>query len=172
MKCKTNCRVSGPGNRCQPVDGNFPLDFSKILRFEAEKLGYTSSYTIYDTQDSKNMIKAIVKDMKLDDKIYKPSTILGRISMAKTTWSSLRVMPNLPAFYPKIQPANARYWEKSTNNTSSVANNRIPWISTIFCCKPISCSVISRTFWPNINRNSIISWSTNIRIPITPNTWS
>ena len=63
--------------------GTFHSIFSKILRFEAEKLGYTSSYTIYDTQDSKNMIKTIVKDMKLDDKIYKPSTILGRISMAK-----------------------------------------------------------------------------------------
>ena len=57
--------------------GTFHSIFSKILRFEAEKLGYTSSYTIYDTQDSKNMIKAIVKDMKLDDKIYKPSTLLG-----------------------------------------------------------------------------------------------
>lgn len=63
--------------------GTFHSVFSKILRFEAEKLGYTSSYTIYDTQDSKNLIKAIVKDMKLDDKVYKPSTILGRISMAK-----------------------------------------------------------------------------------------
>lgn len=63
--------------------GTFHSIFSKILRFEAEKLGYTSNYTIYDTQDSKNLIKAIVKDMKLDDKIYKPSVILGRISMAK-----------------------------------------------------------------------------------------
>lgn len=63
--------------------GTFHSIFSKILRFEAEKLGYTSSFTIYDTQDSKNLIKAIVKDLKLDDKIYKPSVILGRISMAK-----------------------------------------------------------------------------------------
>lgn len=63
--------------------GTFHSIFSKILRFEAEKLGYTSNYTIYDTQDSKNLIKAIVKDMKLDDKVYKPSAILGRISMAK-----------------------------------------------------------------------------------------
>ncbi len=63
--------------------GTFHAIFSKILRLEAEKLGYTSSYTIYDTQDSKNMIKAIVKDLKLDDKVYKPSTILSRISMAK-----------------------------------------------------------------------------------------
>lgn len=63
--------------------GTFHSIFSKILRFEAEKLGYTSSFTIYDTQDSKNLIKAIVKDMKLDDKVYKPNVILGRISMAK-----------------------------------------------------------------------------------------
>lgn len=63
--------------------GTFHSIFSKILRFEAEKLGYTSSYTIYDTQDSKNLIKTIVKDLKLDDKVYKPNTILGRISMAK-----------------------------------------------------------------------------------------
>ncbi|MEG2340645.1 MAG: 3'-5' exonuclease [Odoribacter sp.] len=63
--------------------GTFHSIFSKILRFEAEKLGYTSSFTIYDTQDAKNLIKAIVKDMKLDDKIYKPNVILGRISMAK-----------------------------------------------------------------------------------------
>lgn len=63
--------------------GTFHSIFSKILRFEAEKLGYTSSYTIYDTQDSKNLIKAIVKELKLDDKVYKPSVVLGRISMAK-----------------------------------------------------------------------------------------
>lgn len=63
--------------------GTFHSIFSKILRIEAEKLGYTSSFTIYDSQDSKNLIKAIVKDMKLDDKVYKASVILGRISMAK-----------------------------------------------------------------------------------------
>lgn len=63
--------------------GTFHSIFSKILRFEAENLGYSSNYTIYDTQDSKNLVKAIVKDLKLDDKIYKPSAILGRISMAK-----------------------------------------------------------------------------------------
>lgn len=63
--------------------GTFHSIFSKILRFEADKLGYTSNYTIYDTQDSRNLVKAIVKDLKLDDKIYKPNDVLGRISMAK-----------------------------------------------------------------------------------------
>lgn len=63
--------------------GTFHSIFSKILRFEAERLGYTSSYTIYDTQDSKNLLKSIVKELKLDDKVYKPNVVLGRISMAK-----------------------------------------------------------------------------------------
>ncbi|MDL2283345.1 UvrD-helicase domain-containing protein [Odoribacter sp. OttesenSCG-928-G04] len=63
--------------------GTFHSIFSRILRFEAEKLGYTSNFTIYDSQDSKNLIKSIIKDLKLDDKIYKPNDVLGRISMAK-----------------------------------------------------------------------------------------
>lgn len=63
--------------------GTFHSVFSKILRFEAEKLGYSSNFTIYDTQDSRNLVKAIIKDLKLDDKIYKPNDVLGRISMAK-----------------------------------------------------------------------------------------
>lgn len=57
--------------------------FSKILRFEAEKLGYTSNYTIYDAQDSRNLVKSVIKDLKLDDKVYKANDVMGRISMAK-----------------------------------------------------------------------------------------
>lgn len=63
--------------------GTFHSVFSKILHFEAEKLGYSSNFTIYDAQDSKNLIKSIIKDLKLDDKIYKPNDVAGRISMAK-----------------------------------------------------------------------------------------
>lgn len=74
--------------------GTFHSIFSKILRFEADKLGYTSNFTIYDTQDSKNLIKAIVKDLKLDDKVYKPNDVLGRISMAKNNLIVAQAMPN------------------------------------------------------------------------------
>lgn len=63
--------------------GTFHSIFSKILRFEAERMGYGADYTIYDTQDSKNLLKAVVKEMKLDEKVYKPNVLLGRISMAK-----------------------------------------------------------------------------------------
>jgi DNA helicase II / ATP-dependent DNA helicase PcrA len=63
--------------------GTFHSIFAKILRFEAEKLGYPNNFTIYDTDDSKNVIKDILKQLNLDEKVYKPSLVLNRISDAK-----------------------------------------------------------------------------------------
>jgi DNA helicase II / ATP-dependent DNA helicase PcrA len=63
--------------------GTFHSTFARILRFEAEKLGYPKNFTIYDTDDSKSLIKEILKTFNLDDKIYKPSLVLNRISSAK-----------------------------------------------------------------------------------------
>ncbi|HSJ68606.1 MAG TPA: UvrD-helicase domain-containing protein [Anditalea sp.] len=63
--------------------GTFHSTFAKILRVEADKLGYPSNFTIYDTDDSKSLIRSVVKEMKLDDKVYKPNTVLSRISGAK-----------------------------------------------------------------------------------------
>lgn len=80
---KRIAQLVGAENASNLWMGTFHSIFSRILRFEAEKLGYTSNFTIYDTQDAKNLIKTIIKDLKLDDKIYKPNDVLGRISMAK-----------------------------------------------------------------------------------------
>ena len=63
--------------------GTFHSVFARILRQEAERLGYPSNFTIYDSDDSKSLIKAILKEMNIDDKMYKPNLVLGRISMAK-----------------------------------------------------------------------------------------
>jgi len=63
--------------------GTFHSVFARILRAEAPKIGYPSSFTIYDTDDSKTLIRNIVKEMDLDDKLYKPGVVLGRISAAK-----------------------------------------------------------------------------------------
>ncbi|NPA67165.1 MAG: UvrD-helicase domain-containing protein [Chlorobi bacterium] len=63
--------------------GTFHSIFAKFLRKEAELLGYPSDFTVYDTQDSKSIIKSIIKELQLDDKIYKPANIYGRISSAK-----------------------------------------------------------------------------------------
>lgn len=63
--------------------GTFHSVFAKILRIEADKLGYPRNFTIYDTDDSKTLIKTIVKEMNLDDKVYKANLIQHRISAAK-----------------------------------------------------------------------------------------
>ncbi|MBI3235087.1 MAG: UvrD-helicase domain-containing protein, partial [Bacteroidetes bacterium] len=63
--------------------GTFHSVFARILRSEAPLIGYPANFTIYDTDDAKSLIKAVLKEMNLDDKIYKPSAVLGRISSAK-----------------------------------------------------------------------------------------
>jgi DNA helicase-2/ATP-dependent DNA helicase PcrA len=65
--------------------GTFHSVFAKILRKESLKIGYPNNFTIYDTDDSKSIIKSVIKEMDLDDKVYNPSYILGRISAAKTS---------------------------------------------------------------------------------------
>lgn len=63
--------------------GTFHSIFSRILRFEAKTLGYSKNYTIYDSVDSKNLIRKIIKELSLDEKVYKPNQVLARISNAK-----------------------------------------------------------------------------------------
>ena len=63
--------------------GTFHSVFSRILRAEAVHIGFTSAFTIYDEQDSRSLLKSIIKEMGLDDKVYKPATVHNRISRAK-----------------------------------------------------------------------------------------
>ncbi len=78
--------------------GTFHSVFARILRSEASKLGYPSNFTIYDTDDSKTLIKALVKEKGLDDKIYKPNVVLNRISAAKNRLISWRNYIQNPVF--------------------------------------------------------------------------
>lgn len=63
--------------------GTFHSIFARILRIESDKIGYPRNFTIYDTDDAKSLLKSIVNEMKLDDKVYKPGVLLNRISGAK-----------------------------------------------------------------------------------------
>ncbi|MBC5632185.1 ATP-dependent helicase [Parabacteroides hominis] len=63
--------------------GTFHSIFSRILRYEAERIGYPSNFTIYDATDSKSLLRSIMKEMQLDDKVYRPGMIQSRISNAK-----------------------------------------------------------------------------------------
>jgi len=85
--------------------GTFHSVFAKILRFEAEKLGYTSDFTIYDTADSASLIKSILKEKGLDDKIYKPKVVLHRISSAKNSLISWQNYIQNPTFQSEDREA-------------------------------------------------------------------
>ncbi|MBK7098646.1 MAG: UvrD-helicase domain-containing protein [Sphingobacteriales bacterium] len=63
--------------------GTFHSVFARILRAEAHRLGYPHNFTIYDTEDAKSVVKTVINEMNLDDKLYKPSTVYNRISSAK-----------------------------------------------------------------------------------------
>ena len=74
--------------------GTFHSVFSKILRREAHLIGYTPQFTIYDQSDSRSLVKSIIKEMGLDEKIYKPNVVAERISSAKSALVSSRDYEN------------------------------------------------------------------------------
>jgi len=83
--------------------GTFHSVFARILRSEADKLGYPSNFTIYDTQDSVRLISAIIKEMQLDKDVYKPKQVLGRISSYKNGLITVKAYFN----NPELQEADA-----------------------------------------------------------------
>ena len=80
---KRIAQLVGEQDAAKLTMGTFHSIFNQILRVEHERLGFPSAYTIYDTADSKSLVKSIVKDLRLDDKVYKINHIMSRISMAK-----------------------------------------------------------------------------------------
>lgn len=76
--------------------GTFHSVFAKILRIEADKLGYPSNFTIYDAQDSVRLIGQIIKEMQLDKDIYKPKQVFGRISSYKNSLITVKAYFNNP----------------------------------------------------------------------------
>ncbi|KGO89877.1 ATP-dependent helicase [Flavobacterium suncheonense] len=76
--------------------GTFHSVFAKILRIEADKLGYPSNFTIYDSQDSVRLIGQIIKEMQLDKDIYKPKQVFGRISSYKNSLITVKAYFNNP----------------------------------------------------------------------------
>ena len=82
--------------------GTFHSIFSRILRAEAVQLGYTQNYTIYDAEDTKNLLKKVIKELNLSDETYKPTDVYARISNAKNNL----VTADAYAANPKIQQAD------------------------------------------------------------------
>ena len=100
--------------------GTFHSVFARILRSEADKLGYPSNFTIYDTQDAVRLLSAIIKEMKLDRERYKPKQILGRISSFKNSLITVRAYFNnsdlqeadLQASRPKVGDIYKEYVDR------------------------------------------------------------
>ena len=76
-------RLVGPERAQRLQMGTFHSVFARILRAEADAIGFNANFTIYDQADSRSLVKSIIKEMQLDDKTYKPSSVADRISMAK-----------------------------------------------------------------------------------------
>ena len=76
-------RLVGQDSAIRLQMGTFHSVFARILRAEASHLGYGSNFTIYDQADSRSLVKSIIKEMQLDEKVYKPASVADRISMAK-----------------------------------------------------------------------------------------
>ena len=100
--------------------GTFHSTFLRILHTEAKHLGFTSQFTIYDTADSKSLLRSIIKEMGLDEKVYKPGTVQSRISNAKNHLVSPAGYANNKEAYegdcaakmPAIRDIYRRYWER------------------------------------------------------------
>lgn len=86
--------------------GTFHSVFSRILRKEADLLGYPRSFTVYDTEDSRALIRTIVKELNEDDKVYKPNMVLARISAAKNRLISVQMYVNNPYYQADDAAAN------------------------------------------------------------------
>lgn len=100
--------------------GTFHSIFSRILRAEAQHIGFTSQFTIYDSADSKSLIRSIIKEMGLDEKAYKPGSVQGRISNAKnhlvtpTGYAANKEAyeGDLAVKMPAVRDIYTRYWER------------------------------------------------------------
>ena len=100
--------------------GTFHSVFAKMLRIEGHRLGYNQNYTIYDTDDSKSLIRQIIREMNLDDKVYKLSAVQSRISAAKnhlilpSGYRAVREFRESDDMWhrPLVHEIYSRYWER------------------------------------------------------------
>lgn len=113
--------------------GTFHSIFVRFLREDAELLGFPKSFTIYDTSDSRSAIRNCVREMGLDEKIYKPNEVLSRISMAKNNLvTSAAYLSNAELIQRDAIGKNLRL-EKFISFMRRSAGRPVLWILTIYC---------------------------------------
>ena len=108
--------------------GTFHSIFSRILRSQADRLGYSSQFTIYDATDSKSLLRTILKEMQLDEKVYRPGMVQNRISNAKNalvTWQAYQQNKELIEYdqdckIPLVKEIYKRYQLRCQQDRKSV----------------------------------------------------
>ena len=130
-------RQVGPERRAS-VDGNLSLHVPAHSACRGRHIGFTSQFTIYDTADSKSLIRSIIKEMGLDEKVYKPGMVQARISNAKNHLVSPAAMPTTRRLTKETVQPRFRRFATSTRDIGSVAGRQMRWTSTI-CCSTHSC---------------------------------
>ena len=101
--------------------GTFHSVFSRILRIESEKINYPQNFTIYDTADSKSLIRSIIKELNLDKDIYKIGTIQNRISSLKNNF----ITPNRYNNYPELTQTDQKLRELSLEESIIYMNKDV-----------------------------------------------
>jgi DNA helicase-2/ATP-dependent DNA helicase PcrA len=113
--------IVGPDTARNLCMGTFHSIFARILRYEAEHIGYPSSFTIYDAADSKSLIRSLIREMQLDEKLYLPNRVQARISAAKNAL------------------VTASAYERDRESREYDANCHLPFISDIYTRYQIRC---------------------------------
>lgn len=134
--------------------GTFHSIFSRILRAEADALGFTSNFTIYDATDSKSLVKAIIKEMNLDDKVYKPGMVQGRISQAKNhlvlpeayAANAELVEADQAAKVPLVREIYARYWNRCRQSDAMDFDDLLLYTYLLFHTRPDICDKYAARF--------------------------
>ena len=117
--------------------GTFHSVFARILRIESERINYPSNFTIYDTQDSRSVIKDVIKGLGLDDKMYKPNSVHGRISGAKNNLIGPKDYAANPDIMGKTNKLAVRASPRSMPDTTADCNVLEPWTSTTCSSRPM-----------------------------------
>ena len=147
--------------------GTFHSIFSRILRAEAEHIGFNNNFTIYDESDSRSLIKAIVKEMGLDDKKYKPAAVHAKISMAKNNLMSAAAYESDAAIFeqnkraqmPEVGKIFVAYVQRCKQANAMDFDDLLTLTYQLFRNM--------RIFATNMPPASIMSWWMSIRIPTT-----
>ena len=134
--------------------GTFHSIFSRILRAEADAIGFSSNFTIYDASDSKSLVKSIIREMGLDDKTYKPGVVQSRISQVKNhlilpdayAASGELYRADADAKMPQLRDIYLRYWERCRQSDAMDFDDLLVYTYQLFKSHPEICDKYATHF--------------------------